>query len=101
METAQKATPGSYVLTFMPGRNHFMFNNLSYAGRTTNLTRIVESACVLVNNRFDQDGVLADDDFVSLDESQLTAPRKADGSLPDITFMKLDGQNSVGIYARP
>ena len=28
-------------------------------------------------------------DFVSLDASQLTLPRKADGSLPDITFMHL------------
>jgi hypothetical protein len=29
---------------------------------------------------------VTDDDFVSLDYLQLTAPRKADGSLPDITF---------------
>jgi hypothetical protein len=28
-------------------------------------------------------------DFVSLDASQLTLPRKADGSLPDVTFMHL------------
>ena len=31
---------------------------------------------------------ITDEDFVSLDESQLTAPRKPDGSLPDIDFMK-------------
>jgi hypothetical protein len=30
-----------------------------------------------------------DDDFVSLDETQLTAQRQADGSLPNITFMHL------------
>ena len=30
-----------------------------------------------------------DDDFISLDEKQLTAPRQADGSLPNITFMHL------------
>ena len=28
-------------------------------------------------------------DFQSLDASQMTLPRKADGSLPDITFMHL------------
>ena len=28
-------------------------------------------------------------DFVSLDPAQLTLPRKADGSLPDIDFLKL------------
>ncbi|MGQ1889864.1 right-handed parallel beta-helix repeat-containing protein [Thermophagus sp. OGC60D27] len=33
--------------------------------------------------------VVAADDFISLDASQLSKPRKDDGSLPDITFMKL------------
>lgn len=32
---------------------------------------------------------VTDADFQSLDMSQLSRPRKADGSLPDITFMKL------------
>ncbi len=32
---------------------------------------------------------LSDDDYVSLDASQIMLPRKSDGSLPDITFMKL------------
>jgi uncharacterized repeat protein (TIGR02059 family) len=32
---------------------------------------------------------VSDDDFVSLDTAQLRWPRKPDGSLPDITFMKL------------
>ena len=33
---------------------------------------------------------ITDSDFQSLDVSQLAAPRKADGSLPDITFMELN-----------
>ncbi len=101
METAGKVAPDDAVLTFIPGRNHFMFNNLSYKGRTTNLTRIVESACVMVNNDFDPEGRLTDADFVSLDEAQLTAPRRADGSLPELTFMKPVTEKTVGIYARP
>ena len=32
---------------------------------------------------------ITDDDFVSLDENLLTAPRKSDGSLPYIDFMRL------------
>ena len=32
---------------------------------------------------------VTDDDFVSLDTAELSRPRKADGSLPDINFMKL------------
>jgi len=35
------------------------------------------------------DYTVTDDDFVSLDTAQLRWPRKSDGSLPDITFMKL------------
>jgi len=101
METAGKVLPTDTVLTFIPGRNHFMFNNLSYAGRTTNLTRIVESACVMINNDFDLDGRLTDVDFVSLDPAGLMAPRKADGSLPDIDFMRPASGGTVGYYARP
>lgn len=101
METAGKLAPQSSTLAFIPGRNHFLLNNISYNGVSTNLTRIVESACVMVNNNFDLDNTLTDSDFISLDESQLTAPRKPDGSLPDIDFMKLKGENTVGIYARP
>lgn len=47
---------------------------------------------------------VTEDDFVSLDTSQLRWPRKVDGSLPDITFMKLrsdsdliDGGVDVGL----
>ncbi len=47
---------------------------------------------------------VTNDDFVSLDYSQLSKPRKADGSLPDITFMKpvpgsdlIDAGTDVGL----
>lgn len=47
---------------------------------------------------------VTDADFVSLDSSQIRLPRKADGSLPDITFLKLastsdliDGGIDVGL----
>ncbi|MEN3323230.1 right-handed parallel beta-helix repeat-containing protein [Mariniflexile soesokkakense] len=51
----------------------------SYSATTTNIT----------NNSW-QNGLVANaSDFVSLDMTLLTAPRKADGSLPDIDFMKL------------
>ena len=38
------------------------------------------------NNSFDLIDVLADTDFLSLDETELLKERKADGSLPDINF---------------
>ena len=43
----------------------------------------------LANNYFDLNLQATDADFISLDENLLTAPRKADGSLPDIDFMQL------------
>lgn len=51
----------------------------SYNATTTNIT----------NNSW-QNGLLANTaDFVSLDITLLSSPRKADGSLPDIDFLKL------------
>ncbi|MBL1215461.1 MAG: T9SS type A sorting domain-containing protein [Ignavibacteriae bacterium] len=38
---------------------------------------------------------VTDDDFVSLDGSQLTLPRKEDGSLPDIDFLKLSPNSDL------
>lgn len=99
METAAKASPEATTLSFVPGRNHVLVNNLSYKGRRTNLTRIVESTCTMLNNAFGEQ--LTDSDFVSLDEMQLTAPRKPDGSLPDITFLQLKDGNPAGVFARP
>ena len=101
METAGKATPEATMLTFMPGRNHFMFNNMSYMGRSTDVTRIVPTACVMVNNSFDSDRIFTDADFGSLDAAQLMTPRKPDGNLPDINFMKMVGDNTLGIFAPP
>jgi len=101
METAGKVLASDTILTFIPGLNHVMINNLSYKGRSTNLTRIVETACVMFNNNFDPNGMLTDANFASLDETVLTATRKPDGRLPDINFMRMTGENNVGIFARP
>ncbi|AVR45660.1 hypothetical protein C7S20_10525 [Christiangramia fulva] len=40
------------------------------------------------NNSWQMDFKINENDFVSLDRSQLSAPRKSDGSLPDIDFMR-------------
>jgi len=101
METAQKASPEATTLTFMPGVNHIMINNLGYKARTAELARIIPSACLLLNNYFDVPRTFSDADFVSLDEKELVAPRKADGSLPDTNFMKVKGINTMGRFAAP
>lgn len=40
------------------------------------------------NNSWQMDFKVLEKDFVSMDRSQLSAPRKSDGSLPDINFMR-------------
>jgi hypothetical protein len=75
-------------LTDVPGYGHKMRNNLGYKGGKE-VTNLDVAKCDLSHNYFDLNLVATDADFVSLDESQLTAPRQADGSLPNISFMRL------------
>ena len=72
----------------VPGFDHVMYNNLGYKGGKE-IQQIDMAKCTLSNNYFDMNLQATEADFISLDESLLTAPRKADGSLPDIDFMKL------------
>lgn len=85
------------------------YNNIVYKPTNTFNRQCAWSACLyetpiyitdVSNNSFikrEDSGASADnpaytvtdDDFVSLDTAQLRWPRKSDGSLPDITFMKL------------
>ena len=69
------------------GYNHVLKNNLSFAPRTFETQWIDSTKCILLKNSFSIPLKVTKSDFVSLEESQLTTPRKADGSLPDITFM--------------
>ena len=72
------------------GYDHVLKNNLSYKpfGVGTHTAYIDTAQNTLVNNSFDLPITLTDTDFISLDQSLLTAPRKPDGSLPDIDFMR-------------
>ncbi|MBC7722487.1 MAG: DUF4990 domain-containing protein, partial [Pedobacter sp.] len=75
-------------ITDVDGYGHKMRNNLGYrGGKETD--RLDASKCDITNNYFTLPIMVADADFISLDEHQLFQPRKADGSLPDIAFMHL------------
>ena len=71
------------------GYDHVLKNNLSYGGTTANYVNISETLCTLENNTFLPTVTLTNSDFESLDGTQLKAARQADGSLPEITFLKL------------
>ena len=73
-------------VTDVPGYKHVLKNNLGYKGNKE-LANLDTTTCEHTNNSFDTPQQLTDADFLSLDESQLTAPRKPDGSLPDISFL--------------
>ena len=87
---SQEILPGAANATDCDGFNHILRNNISlaYPGMQE-VTRL--GTCVNVNNTFTPGFVTASaDDFLeTIDDKQLEAPRKADGSLPDIEFMHL------------
>ncbi|WP_228552257.1 DUF4990 domain-containing protein [Gracilibacillus salitolerans] len=72
----------------IPGYREVLHNNIAYKGTlTSNNNTPPENE---TNNSWTMDGGLqiTSEDFYSLDMTQLTAPRKPDGSLPDVTFMQ-------------
>ncbi len=75
--------------TDVPGYDHRLRNNLGYKGRSSEINNIDRDQCDDAYNSFDLDVTVSDDDFLSLDEALLVQPRKPDGSLPDVDFMKL------------
>ena len=82
------------------GYGHILKNNLSYSPRSAekHIIDINESLCQTANNSFlPTVMILTETDFLSLDAGQLTAERKADGNLPDITF--LQPSESSRLYA--
>jgi len=78
----------------VPGFNHVMKNNLGYKASTSEISNLGP-----VNdtnfNYFTLPVTVASNDFVSLDESLLTLPRQADGSLPYIAYAQLTGTSDL------
>jgi len=72
----------------VPGFNHVMKNNLGYNASSTEVSNLGTSND-LTFNFFTLPVYVASNDFVTLDESLLTKPRQANGSLPYINFARL------------
>lgn len=71
----------------VPGTREVMHNNLAFQG--TLVSNLNESGDMVAGNSFTLPVTVSAADFLSLDPSQLTLPRNADGSLPDIAFLHL------------
>ncbi len=71
------------------GYGHILKNNLSYMPREKHIRDIDYTACTLHNNSFHPEEMFfSASDFESVDAQLLVAPRKEDGSLPELTFLK-------------
>lgn len=75
--------------TDVPGYGHLMRNNLGYKARLTEVDKLDVKQSDVRNNYFNLPVKVDAKDFAGLDESDLIKPRKADGSLPDVQFMRL------------
>ncbi len=73
------------------GYDHNLQNNVAYfpISSGADCVNINLSLSTLSNNTFDGSLTVNSSDFKSLDTSELLRPRKSDGSLPDIDFLKL------------
>lgn len=82
----------------VPGYGHNLKNNLSYAPKESgsHLVNFDTELSKGENNTFYPTTMsVSASDFISLDASQLKRPRKADGSLPDITFLSLQPTSAL------
>jgi hypothetical protein len=73
--------------TDQPGKGHYLRNNIGFAGGRE-LAEMNAAACDSTHNSFDLGLTLTAEDFLNLDEAQLTAPRQANGDLPPLTFLR-------------
>lgn len=67
-----------------------LINNLSYSNERGPIFVSKGALYSEKTNSWNNQIVVNDDDFISIDSTGLSGPRKPDGSLPDIDFLKLD-----------
>src|SRR6478736_3869418 len=72
----------------VPGFDHVMKNNLGYLATTSEVSNLGPTNDTAFNY-FTLPVVVTANDFMSLDETLLTAPRQADGDLPYIALAQL------------
>jgi len=71
-----------------PGYGHVLINNLAGAQFGDGTANIDDSLNTQEKNTWMLGIRVVSDDFISTEMDQLTAPRNADGSLPDIDFLR-------------
>jgi parallel beta-helix repeat protein len=72
----------------VPGYGARLINNLSFKSGIADIANINTARSAVYHNSWQMDLGLTDGDFLSLDVNELIRPRNADGSLPDVSFMR-------------
>ncbi len=74
-----------------------LINNISYDNESGPIKLGTGAVCTNIYNSWNNPpGVnITDRDFVSLDSTGLSGPRQADGSLPNLNFLKLSSESSL------
>jgi hypothetical protein len=88
----RKAKTETDYLTDGPGYDHVLKNNISFSPRSAanDIANCDATRCTIDHNSFLNDDLsVSANDFISVDEALLAAPRQPDGSLPKIDFMHL------------
>lgn len=73
---------------------HIIRNNIAYKNRR-NWPSPNDPSIIQDHNSWNLGFDIADDDFESLDSSGADGPRKPDGSLPDLPFLKLESTSNL------
>jgi chitodextrinase len=85
---------GIYFSASWGDAQHMIRNNISYKNATDAAIGI--NLPIVDHNSWQPGFNLSDQDFKSVDPTQLVRPRKSDGTLPDIEFMNLaDGSDLI------
>ncbi|MFB6319600.1 right-handed parallel beta-helix repeat-containing protein [Saccharicrinis sp. FJH54] len=79
-----KSSDFKYYKTLAPGESLILKNCISYQGNVD-----IPDFAVQATNSWLMTSPFSDIDFISIDTTGISGPRKADGSLPDVPFMHL------------
>ena len=92
--TAYRNGHNGFEFTYGPGGDADVFrNNISYAN--VGVAYDGDAGDTQDHNSWNGGATVTDADFISVDASQLIRARKADGSLPDITFLHLAASSDL------
>ena len=88
-------------LTDVPGYGHHLKNNLGFSPRSVQVSNLDRAACDASHNSFDLPVTVTAEDFVvaTADPAGLlrdiSAPRRADGALPEIDLLRLSDDSDL------